>query len=346
MFSIEIQKWFEEYGRDLPWRKTKDPYLIWISEVILQQTRVAQGYDYYKRFIARFPTVAALAAASEDEVLKYWQGLGYYSRARNLHVAAKSIGEQFPSTYADVLKLKGVGEYTAAAICSFAYDLPYAVVDGNVYRVLSRYFDIDTPINTSAGKKEFTALAQDLLDKKNPARYNQAIMDFGAIQCTPKSPRCEDCPLSGSCAAYLREKINFLPVKKGKIKVRDRYLYYFYLIQEEYTYIIKRTNKDIWQNLYQFPLIETEHSMSLDNILREYKESEIFVRMDNPVFQIIIEDYKHILSHQHLYTTLYKVFVDDKYSLPEPYVKIKNSDIEEYAIPRLIHIFLEKIGEK
>ncbi|HJD91322.1 MULTISPECIES: A/G-specific adenine glycosylase [Bacteroides] len=341
-FGKEIEKWFDEYGRDLPWRKTKDPYLIWISEVILQQTRVVQGFDYYMKFKTRFPNVEALASAEEDEVLKYWQGLGYYSRARNLHAAAKSIQGDFPSTYKEVLALKGVGAYTAAAICSFAYDMPYAVVDGNVYRVLSRYLGISTPIDSSLGKKEFSDIAQELLDKNNPAKYNQAIMDFGAIQCVPKNPACEDCPLVDSCYAYAHQMVSDLPVKKGKVKVRDRYLNFFYIVQGDYTYIEKRVGKDIWQNLYQLPLIESDRSLPLIELLEKYKTSDIFLKMSRPSIKLIVDDYKHILSHQHLHTTFYQIEVDDNYQLADGYLKIKRADLDEYAIPRLIHLFLEK----
>lgn len=215
IFSGTLLDWYAENKRDLPWRNTTDPYLIWISEIILQQTRVAQGYEYFLRFIKRFPDVVSLAAASEDEVMKYWQGLGYYSRARNLHAAAKSMKGTFPKTYAEVRALKGVGDYTAAAICSFAYDMPYAAVDGNVYRVLSRYFGIDVPIDSTEGKKTFTALAGEVLDKSRPADYNQAIMDFGAVQCTPQSPNCLFCPLSGSCRALSEGKVQQLPVPQA-----------------------------------------------------------------------------------------------------------------------------------
>ena len=221
IFSEAIVEWYKEYKRDLPWRESSDPYRIWISEIILQQTRVAQGYDYFLRFIKRFPDVKALADADEDEVMKYWQGLGYYSRARNLHAAAKSMNGVFPETYPEVLALKGVGEYTAAAICSFAYGMPYAVVDGNVYRVLSRYFGIDTPIDSTEGKKLFAALADEMLDKKQPALYNQGIMDFGAIQCTPQSPDCLFCPLADSCSALSTGRVTQLPVKQLRGSIQN-----------------------------------------------------------------------------------------------------------------------------
>ena len=225
-FSRILLDWYAEHKRELPWRETKDPYRIWISEIILQQTRVAQGYEYFQRFVERFPDLVALAEADEDEVMKYWQGLGYYSRARNLHAAARSMNGVFPRTYEGVRALKGVGDYTAAAICSIAYDMPYAVVDGNVYRVLSRYFGVETPIDSTQGKKLFASLAQEMLDEKHAALYNQAIMDFGAIQCTPQSPSCMFCPLADSCSALATGKVNLLPVKQHKTKTTDRYFTY------------------------------------------------------------------------------------------------------------------------
>ena len=266
IFSGTLLDWYAENKRDLPWRNTTDPYLIWISEIILQQTRVAQGYEYFLRFIKRFPDVVSLAAASEDEVMKYWQGLGYYSRARNLHAAAKSMKGTFPKTYAEVRALKGVGDYTAAAICSFAYDMPYAAVDGNVYRVLSRYFGIDVPIDSTEGKKTFTALAGEVLDKSRPADYNQAIMDFGAVQCTPQSPNCLFCPLSGSCRALSEGKVQQLPVKQHRTKTTNRYFNYIYVRMGAHTLIHKRTEDDIWKNLFELPLIETAESITKSSI--------------------------------------------------------------------------------
>ncbi len=343
MFTKYIIEWYESYGRDLPWRQTKDPYKIWISEIILQQTRVLQGYEYYLRFIDRFPNVKVLSEASEMEVLKYWQGLGYYSRARNLHTAAQSIKGEFPSTYKDVIALKGVGEYTAAAICSFAFDLPYAVVDGNVYRVLSRYYGIDTAIDSSEGKKEFAALAQELLDKKHPAKYNQAIMDFGALQCTPKQPKCLDCPLSSSCVAYNNQLIDILPYKKGKVKVRERFFNYFYIVEEgKFIYLHKREENDIWKSLYEFPLIETDKKTDLSEIL----VSNNFLKSLNIAdIKTITIDFKHILSHQRLFTNIYKLEVSKKCNLSNDYLKIQEEDLDLYPIPRLLHQFLPKILE-
>ena len=234
-FSQRLLNWYDEFGRELPWRNTRDPYRLWISEIILQQTRVAQGYDYYLRFIERFPTVEILAAASQDEVMRQWEGLGYYSRARNLHTAAQQIVEQggFPTDYEGVRNLKGVGDYTAAAICSFAYDIPTAVVDGNVYRVLSRVFGIDTPIDSTAGKKEFGALAQELMVSQRAADYNQAIMDFGALQCTPRSPQCLLCPMNEDCAALAEGTVESLPLKAKKIAISHRYFVYIWLLEGE-----------------------------------------------------------------------------------------------------------------
>lgn len=252
-FGVRIMEWYKENGRDLPWRNTKDPYRIWVSEIILQQTRVAQGYDYYCRFIRRFPDVNSLAEAGEDEVMKYWQGLGYYSRARNLHAAAREIAGKgyFPDTYEEVRRLKGVGDYTAAAICSFAFGLPCAVVDGNVYRVLSRWMGIDMPVDSVKGKNYFRELAEELLVKEDPALYNQAIMDFGALQCTPSSPSCMFCPLSDSCVALQKGWVDRLPVKQHKTKVSERFFTYLFIISGDFTFIHKRTGDDIWKNLYE-----------------------------------------------------------------------------------------------
>lgn len=343
MFNQKIQSWFLQQGRDLPWRNTKDPYLIWVSEIILQQTRVNQGFNYYLRFVERFPTYQDLATADENEVLKYWQGLGYYSRARNMHTAAQSIREKFPTEYKEVLNLKGVGEYTAAAICSFAYDQPYAVVDGNVYRVLSRYFGIYTPIDQTKGKKEFASLAQEMLDKKNPAQYNQAIMDFGALQCTPKSPDCTICPLQSSCVAYNEGAVAELPVKVGKTKVKDRFFNFICIDQGEFTYLIKREEQDIWKNLYQIPLHETEKSIELNELLQALEKSDLSILKDSLSIALVVKDYIHILSHQRLHTNIYKAKVTSDFKLETPYIKINKADIEDYPIPRLIHLFVEKL---
>ena len=257
-FAQTLLKWFETYGRELPWRETRDPYAIWLSEIILQQTQVKQGWDYWQRFMHRWPSVEDLAAATEDEVLREWQGLGYYSRARNLHYAAQQIVAlgHFPNTLEEIKQLKGVGDYTAAAIGSIAFGLPAAVVDGNVYRVLARHFGIATPINSTEGKKEFAALAQSLMPEASAGLYNQAIMDFGAIQCTPQSPKCIVCPLQESCEALRTGKINTLPVKEKKLKIKERHLIYIYIRCQGETVIHRRGEGDIWQGLWEPFLME------------------------------------------------------------------------------------------
>lgn len=345
-FAQILIKWYEENKRSLPWRDSTDPYLIWISEIILQQTRVAQGYDYFLRFVDRFPDVKSLAEADEDEVMKYWQGLGYYSRARNLHAAAKSMNGTFPTLYKEVLALKGVGEYTAAAICSFAYGMPYAVVDGNVYRILSRYLGIGIPIDTTEGKKMFAEAANELLDREQPALYNQAIMDFGALQCVPQSPACLFCPLSDSCAALALGKVDEYPVKQHKTKVTNRYFNYVYLRQGEYVFVTKRTGNDIWKNLYEFPLIET---------LREYSEQELISSeeflawvgdLKRCVVKSVSRGVKHVLSHRIIYANFYEVeLLDDSFE-PSAGQKVSLEELHRLPVSRLIHSFLEQMVKK
>lgn len=342
-FGDVLIKWYEENKRNLPWRDTIDPYAIWISEIILQQTRVAQGYDYYLRFMKRFPDVKTLADAEEDEVLKYWQGLGYYSRARNLHAAAKSMCGEFPKTYEGVRALKGVGDYTAAAICSISYGLPYAVVDGNVYRVLSRYFGIETPIDSTEGKKLYAALANELLDKQQPALFNQAIMDFGAIQCTPLSPKCMFCPFVETCVARKKNLINKLPVKQNKTKVRDRYFNYFYVRKGEYIYINKRDKKDIWEGLFELPLIETVDRMEDEELFSLPAFKELFTEEDQPVVISLKRDVKHVLSHQIIYTNFYEVRLPEDSLSFSDYKKVNIKDLDEYAFPKLVHAFLKEV---
>lgn len=335
-FSKLIVEWYHEHKRDLPWRESSDPYLIWISEIILQQTRVAQGYDYYVRFIRRFPDVDTLAAAQEDEVMKHWQGLGYYSRARNLHAAAQSMKGVFPKTYPEVLALKGVGEYTAAAICSFAYGMPYAVVDGNVYRVLSRYFGIDTPIDSTEGKKLFAALAEEMLDKKHPAVYNQAIMDFGAIQCTPQSPNCLFCPLAESCSALSMGTVARLPVKQHKTKTTNRYFNYIYVRAGAYTYINKRTANDIWKNLFELPLVETSIPLSEEEFIALPDFQNLLAPGDRPVIRSVCRNVKHVLSHRIIYTHFYEVTLPEDSVSFSSFQKIKSEDLEQYAVSSLV----------
>ena len=344
IFSEAIVEWYKEYKRDLPWRESSDPYRIWISEIILQQTRVAQGYDYFLRFIKRFPDVKALADADEDEVMKYWQGLGYYSRARNLHAAAKSMNGVFPETYPEVLALKGVGEYTAAAICSFAYGMPYAVVDGNVYRVLSRYFGIDTPIDSTEGKKLFAALADEMLDKKQPALYNQGIMDFGAIQCTPQSPDCLFCPLADSCSALSTGRVTQLPVKQHKTKTTNRYFNYIYVRAGAHTYINKRTANDIWKNLFELPLIETPVALSEEEFLALPEFRSLIASGENPVIRLVCRDVKHVLSHRVIYANLYEVALPEDTKSFASFQRIRLEELDKYAISKLVQTLIQVIG--
>ena len=331
-FALTLLEWFRENGRELPWRQTHDPYSVWLSEIILQQTQVKQGWDYWERFMRRWPTVEALAEATEDEVLREWQGLGYYSRARNLHHAARQIVAlgHFPDTIEEIKQLKGVGDYTAAAIGSIAFGLPAAVVDGNVYRVLSRYFGIDTPINTTEGKKLFAALAQEQLlpalnrEGQGAGLYNQAIMDFGAIQCTPQSPRCDDCPLMETCAAFREGRVGELPVKQKTLQVKERHLTYIYVRCNGETAIHRRPAGDIWQGLYE-PLL-TEQVPTGAVLLRQ--------------------NVKHVLTHRILMADFYLLETDEKPVLPDDYFWIKETELDRYAVPRLIEILLSSVMTK
>lgn len=346
-FSKKIITWYQQNKRDLPWRNTKEAYLIWLSEIILQQTRVDQGMSYYLKFAKEFPTVKHLAKAENEKVMKLWQGLGYYSRARNLHTTAKIITDEykgkFPDQYDDILLLKGVGEYTAAAIASFAFDKPHAVVDGNVYRVLSRVFGIETPIDSSIGKKEFYSLANELMDKKNPATHNQAIMELGAIQCKPASPDCSICPLNTMCFAYSKKRISELPVKEKKTKVRNRYFNYIVLNHKTSTAINKRTEKDIWTNLYDFPLIETNEELNEETFLRS-KEWKNFITTSKYTVKSVSASYKHILSHQKIYARFWEIDCKDSFEklLSKTCITINKHDIHKYAVPRLIENYIEK----
>lgn len=328
-FSLTLLKWFHENGRALPWRQTHDPYAIWLSEIILQQTQVKQGWEYWERFMRHWPTVEALAAATEDEVLREWQGLGYYSRARNLHFAAHQIVEMggFPKSIEGIKQLKGVGDYTAAAIGSIAFNLPAAVVDGNVYRVLSRYFGIDTPINTTEGKKLFAAMAQEQLlpalnkEGLGAGLYNQAIMDFGAIQCTPQSPKCDSCPLAETCEAFRTDRIQELPVKLKTLKIRERHLIYIYIRCKGQTAIHRRGSGDIWQGLWEIWLTDVIPSGAV----------------------LLRQNVKHVLTHRILYADFYLLETEEKPVLPADYIWIPESDIDNYALPRLIEILLDSL---
>jgi len=341
-FSNSLIQWYLKNKRDLPWRNTQNPYHIWLSEIMLQQTRVAQGLPYFLSFTDSFPTVFDLADADEEQVLKLWQGLGYYSRARNLHGTAKYIASElngiFPDNYNDLLKLKGVGEYTAAAIASFSYDEAVPVVDGNVFRVLSRYFDVETDISSNGAKKEFTALAKELMPKDNPAIFNQAIMEFGALQCVPKNPDCESCVLNTGCLALKYNKVNKLPVKLKKIKVINRYFNYILLSDENQDLIIrKRIEKGIWHNLYEFPLIETDADsdiLSVFELIYEKFGQKNEILSIKPLNESRII---HKLSHQHLHIRFFKVEV--KGILDNA---ISYESMISYPFPIVIYNFIEK----
>lgn len=343
-FSQKLIAWYKENGRELPWRQTADPYRIWISEIILQQTRVSQGYDYYLKFVERFPDFRTLADADEDEVMRYWQGLGYYSRARNLHQAArdmKAMG-RFPTLYKEVRALKGIGDYTAAAICSFAYGLPYAVVDGNVYRVLSRWRAIDEPIDGTAGKKFFAALAQGLLDKKEPALFNQAIMDLGAMVCTPSSPDCAVCPLAADCLARFRGNMTDYPVKAKKTKVTERHFHYLFIHDRTCTFLRRREEKDIWRNLYELPLIEVKEDCPDDTFLQS-EELKSFLQKHGISMgcevNLLQKRVKHVLSHQQIFASFYEITLPDGgISLPG-YQRVELADLHKFPVCRLINRF-------
>ena len=331
-FTTAILRWFQENRRDLPWRQTTDPYAIWLSEVILQQTRIQQGQDYWERFMQRFPTVEALAEATEDEVLRLWQGLGYYSRARNLHAAARQVvaAGRFPDTLEGIKALKGVGDYTAAAIGSIAFNLPAAVVDGNVYRVLARHFGIDTPINTTLGKKEFTALAQELLPNDQASAFNQAMMDFGAIQCTPQSPRCLLCPLSDTCEALRSGRVGVLPVKNRTMKIQTRRLTYIYIRYRGQTAIHRRTAGDIWQGLWEPCLVE----LSKESFAEWAAQYPGLLSDDN--CHLIQKEVKHVLTHRILLADLYLWEPEQQPHLPSGYQWVAEASLDDYALPRLV----------
>ena len=344
-FSLALLRWFAANGRELPWRQTRDPYPIWLSEIILQQTRVQQGYDYWERFMRRWPTIELLAQASEDEVLREWQGLGYYSRARDLHAAARQVVALggFPHSMEGIKSLKGVGDYTAAAIGSFAFGLPAAVVDGNVYRVLARHFGISTPINSTEGKHEFAALAQSLLpispndqttntpndqtSNTKIADYNQAIMDFGAVQCTPSSPHCQTCPLVESCVAFREGRVGELPVKLRKLSIKTRHLTYIYIRCNGCVALHRRGSGDIWQGLWEPYLLEGEPLPNFDGHLT-----------------LLRKGVKHVLTHRILMADLYLLECNSKSALPEGYQWVAEADLDQYGVPRLVEMLFDLVG--
>lgn len=336
-FQSSLVQWYEKKKRKLPWRETQDPYLIWLSEIILQQTRVEQGRNYYLNFKRTFPTVQALAIADEMEVLNLWKGLGYYSRARNLHATAKIIVEtyqgKFPSNFHEIKKLKGVGDYTAAAISSFAFNQPNAVLDGNVFRVLSRLFAINTPVDSTKGKKEFQELADELIDKKNPAEYNQAIMEFGALQCVPINPKCEQCPLDFMCEAKAKNSVKQLPVKIGKTKITKKYFVFQIFNNEGKILLEKRTDSGIWKNMFQFPLIE----------FQDAAEKMAFIQ--NGKYEYVSNEVKHVLSHQHLYCHFVICSKQEKIEVDSEFW-VDIHEFSDYPVPRVIERFMEENSDR
>lgn len=340
-FSNQLVLWYLHNKRSLPWRRTNNPYYIWLSEIILQQTRVDQGTAYYLKFVKQFPTVQQLALSSEEEILKLWQGLGYYSRARNLHYSAKYIVDElqgeFPKTYNDIIKLKGVGDYTASAIASICFNEPTAVVDGNVYRVLSRYFGIRTPINSSKGIKEFKSLAQELLNNEDTGTHNQAIMEFGAKMCKPQNPDCNICPLSSSCVSLEKGLIKELPVKEKKIKIRKRYFNYLVIHSSNNFTKMEKREKGIWMNLYEFPLIESKNPIDERELINSEKFNEIFKSI-NVNLKLYKNNLKpHKLSHQHIYSKFWIINTDSDMEFNQSWV-----DIKKLPVPVLIDNFLNE----
>ena len=337
--------WFATNRRDLPWRHNPTPYQVWLSEVILQQTRVNQGMDYYLRFIERWPTVTDLAKASEEEVLKMWQGLGYYSRARNLHHCAQQVVAEykgkFPADFEKLKQLKGIGEYTAAASASIAFNLPHAVVDGNVYRVLSRLYDIDTPININEGQILFAQLADDLLNREQPGLHNQALMEFGALHCTPKNPNCLLCPLQAQCLAFTHQTVMQRPVKLQKVKVTTRYFNYLVIRIKDCIYLHKRNDNDIWKNLYDFPCIESEQPMSVDEVLASEQFKQL---IENKPFTVTKTS--PIFTHKLTHRTILAQFIEIKLEQNLLQIETKDlfltpeTDLGNFPIPRLIDLYL------
>jgi len=348
-FATALLNWHSSIDRNLPWKTSNDPYKIWLSEIIMQQTRIAQGTPYYLKFVDSFPTVIDLANAEEQQVMKLWQGLGYYSRARNLHFTAKTIRDKyngkFPTTYEDILGLKGIGKYTAAAISSFAYGKEYHAVDGNVIRLISRYFGITEAVDSTQTLKEINNLAEKLIKGSNPGDYNQAIMDFGALMCSPKSPNCLECPLNNDCKAYKLDLVRNIPYKSKKIKKKNRYLHYFYMVDSSGNIILNhRTKKDIWQSLYDFPSIENDNKDVLSDLeIQTYTLSIIgkkTLRIDPPS-----KIYKHILTHQTIYGQFYRVSIGRLQKEIPQFTIVQHSDVVSFALPVLLTNFLSEEKE-
>jgi len=344
-FPALLMQWNSQQNtRKMPWKGEKDPYKIWLSEIILQQTRVDQGWKYYEKFITVFPDINKLAAAKDEKVYKLWEGLGYYSRCKNLIETARFISKKlngkFPDTFEEILSLKGVGTYTASAIASFAYNLPYAVVDGNVFRVLARVFGIKKPIDSTEGKKLFSRLAIELLDKKQPGIYNQALMDFGAVICKPQNPICNNCVLRDHCFAFKNDLVNRLPVKQKKIKITVRWFNYLLIEYGGSIYIRKRTVNDIWKNLYEFVLIETTTNASAKRLLKK-AEKEKILKKDSYKVESISPLYSQQLSHQKIQGRFIKITLKKEFALPG-FRPVSSKQLSRHAFPRFINAYFEK----
>lgn len=344
--SNTLQHWYGQNKRDLPWRNTKNPYIIWISEIILQQTRVEQGLPYFEKLVDAFPTINQFAQAKEDKILKMWQGLGYYSRARNMHHAAREIIKKhdgkFPDSFSELKKLKGIGDYTAAAIASFAFNISHPVVDGNVYRFLSRYYGIKAPVDTIKGKKKFYTIADEVLDRKNPALHNQAIMEFGALQCKP-FPDCKVCPLKTDCYAFKNNKVKQFPIKTKAHKIKERHFNYLFIKWANNIFLNKRSGSDIWKNLYELPLIESKKKTTL-HYLKKLNAWKNMFGTSSMLTLSSVNCYKHQLSHQTIYARFIEIDLQSKPSrfLKKHFIEIDMNDLAKYGIPRLIDRFFKE----
>ncbi len=341
-FQKNILKYFYQNARDLPWRNIKDPYKIWLSEIILQQTQVVQGLPYYLSFIKKYPDVKQLASAKEDDILHLWQGLGYYSRARNLHFAAKQIIEKFqgkfPNSYGDIKSLKGIGDYTAAAIASIAFQKPFAVLDGNVFRVVGRFFGVEVPIDTTDGKKLFKTITQDLLDKENPGDYNQAIMEFGATYCKPINPDCLNCCLNKYCIAFQKNKVAVIPIKSKQLKKRQRYFDYI-IFRLNNKVLIKKRKSDIWKGLYEFYLIESDkQNLSKKTLLQYMREKQFSIKNI-----ILLGEHKHILTHQYLFIQFWIVELKTDSNMPKEFIAVDVNKLEKYPFPIVIKRNIKRV---
>jgi A/G-specific adenine glycosylase len=334
--------WYQQNKRELPWRISNDPYSVWVSEIILQQTRIDQGMNYYMQFINRFPDISSLANASEDEVLKIWQGLGYYSRARNMHYTARQImneyNSRFPESYKEIRKLKGIGDYTAAAIASISYGSENAVIDGNVYRVLARIFGIATPIDTSKGRKEISVLAHSLLDRQNPGQFNEALMDFGALQCIPRNPSCTQCPFMNKCFALKNKQVDYFPVKSKQVEQKKRHFNYLYISYEKYFFLEQRKGKDIWHNLYQFPLIETFEPVDEKTLISSPEFNNLFDGLKVTV-ESSTPEITHLLTHQRLYIRFLEIRLTESIK-KFPWIMTNERELSKFPLPKPIDNYL------